>query len=160
MARGDSRRTWKMRRRRSQAKHKARARGWQIAIKATNGGAVALPLGDPGPGPGWGYGISMILEDDILAELARLGLQANKDAAKWRGADGTIGGRYVWWPRVRGRIRCLHLGMYRADTPITRPIENGNVRHELEFRGVERTLALAALRRALLLLASEGSGSE
>lgn len=100
-----------------------------------------------------GGGRSSIIEADILTALKAVNLHPNKDAAGWRGADGTVGQRYVWWPKTqRGAIGTLHLGRFRADTPLTRPIENGNVRFEIPFRGVPRSTALAALHEAVRLL--------
>lgn len=94
-------------------------------------------------------GASLIHEADVLAALAARGLVADRENGGWRGATG-VAERYVWWPKTkRGVIRCLHLGGFTVHTAITRPIANGNVRSQLEFRGADRKLALAALGAAI-----------
>lgn len=94
-----------------------------------------------------------IVEDDILAALDEVGLSPNTENTGWRGCNRGIDGRYVWWPKTqRKRIRCLHLGGFKAQAPLTQPIDNGNVRWELEFRGASRQTALAALKEAIRLL--------
>jgi len=97
-------------------------------------------------------GRSEIYEADVLAELRRRGLTPSKENEGWRGADG-IASRYVWWPKtLKGRLRTMHLGNFHADTRLTQPIENGNVRYEITFSGAEREVGLAALHEAIRLL--------
>lgn len=94
-------------------------------------------------------GASLINEADVLDALAARGLASDRENGGWRGANGA-GERYVWWPKTkRGTIRCLHLGGFTVQTAITRPIDNGNVKFQLEFRGADRDLALAALGAAI-----------
>lgn len=102
--------------------------------------------------PGAAADRSEVSEGDILQALARYGLVNDLQNKNWIGASGARG-RYVWWPRAGVRKRCLHLGSYSVDTPLTRPIINGRVRAELAFRGAPRQVALQALDAAVRALA-------
>ncbi len=99
-------------------------------------------------------GRSQVSGDDVVAELERHALAVSREKVGWRGADG-VDGRYVYWPRRKGAIPYLHLGNYRAETPITFAIQNGDVKCMLEFRGVERADALGALHEAIRLLRAQ-----